>query len=227
MNNIYYRALKRSGFTWSPTQLIRPNLFNINTQIIQVNPSIASPLSIHNPAQMASMTFTLNGDYTQPYAQSITSAWGSAGWDILDEAVFVAQLKAWANNNIAQTEPGYNLKTVFGPIVRDIEYSYFNSSLVDYTYDGLGEVAYQGSPDLSSVVPSHSFIDGNGKRFNVVSVDNSLKTVDIVDPDTLLPPESINTVVLEAASGSIVSFEEAALSFMSAFLYSGNQGTLI
>lgn len=92
--------------------------------------------------------------------------------------------------------------------VRNIDispvYTYQNVALNSFSYSSItGLVTYTGSPNLASVLVGNLFRDGFGSFFKVVSVNNILKQVGIVEIDTGLRPLSIVLSNANSADGSV------------------------
>lgn len=225
--NIYEARLITLRFRATTVSLIRDALFNVSTQVYVLDPSITTPSTISTPAQLSSMINVFSTNYVVPINNARATTWLGSGWNASDYSALVTQLKTWADNNLPEAIPGYNLKVLMGNVERPTTFSFENTSLLSFSYNGSGTVTYSGSPNLSSVQVGHSFVDGLSERYTVTAVNNTSKTLSIVDPVTLLPPASISTIVLIALNGSVISAEQEDIPAVSAFYYPGNQGTLL
>lgn len=225
--NITLGRLIALRFRATATSLVRDALFNVSTQVYVLDPTIATPTTINSPAQLNSMIQVYTTDYIQALDHARASTWLGSGWNTTDFSALVTQLKTWADNNLPEAIPGYNLKVLYDNIERLPTYSYLNSSFIEFTYNGSGTVTYNGSPNLSAVQVGQTFLDGLDERYTVVGVNNTLKTLSIVDPDTLLPPPNISTLVLLDVHGSVEATPQEDIPCVSAFFYPGNQGVLL
>ena len=82
-------------------------------------------------------------------------------------------------------------------------YTFQNTGLVGLSYNNVtGRVTYSSPVNLSAVAIGNLFVDGLGRDFKIVAVNDGLDTVDIVSVDTGLIPSSINTSVGTAVNGS-------------------------
>lgn len=95
--------------------------------------------------------------------------------------------------------PGYEGR--FIPNIGMMNYKYENTSLIGFSYNSTtGVVTYSGSPDLSTVLANHVFIDGSLNEFVVTAV--GLTTVTIRRRDATIPV-GINTTVTDSRHGSV------------------------
>ncbi len=226
--DIYSRALNSVFFTVVGANLVRVDLFNKPTKVILIDPTVFQPNVVYSAAQVTAAHVTFSTNFFQNQTNLQYSTWASNGWNPSNEAGFQAQLKTWGDANL-EYNLGYNLKYARVPFITPALYSFENIGLFAMTYDNnTGTVQYSGSPNLSSVLPNHLFRDGTGNYFKVTSVNNTLKTLTIVDQLTNLIPGAINTTVLDTPDGAVFStLGGLSIDYAIAFFYPGNQGTLL
>ncbi len=213
--------------------LRRSNLFNKNTKVVVIDPTVFSPASIYSEAQVIAQQSVFSTHYLYPAVKQLDTAWANDGWNLTSDATFKAQLKTWADNNLVLgsliAPMGYNLK-----LSRSIEYqpepefTFDNSGFYTYTYNnGTGVVTYEVGADLSGVSIGNAFRDSNGVFYDViaVSVINGTVTIRTIPGNTI--PVSIGTENNSNLDGSIFTlvFSENPTFYTMAFFYPGNQGT--
>lgn len=226
--DIYLKAISGNYFTRPGSNLIRPNLFSVDTKVYLMDPAVFSPLGIYSSAVVAASQVIYNDDFSQVATNILNTAWASSGWNTANINTFSAQMKVWADNNLPITVPGYNLVASMVSYEQPPIYSFENTGLETFTYnDILGEVSYDNPVNLSSVMIGHKFRDSLNVIYNVIGVNDATDTITIRDNLNQIPA-SIDTTVLISIDGAIYAdLGGAVTNYSMAFFYSGNQGPLI
>lgn len=235
MTTVYYQQpLNFINFTVDMSNNLRRNgLFNTATKVVVIDPTVFSPASIYTVPQVIAQHNVFSTDYFYLASKQLDTAWTTGGWNITSDAAFLAQLKTWADNNLASgsliAPMGYNLK-----MSRSIEYqpepefTFDNDGFAEYTYNNVtGVVTYEVGTDLTGVSIGNAFRDSNGVFYNViaVSVINRTVTIRTIPGNTI--PTSIGTENNSNLDGAIFTlvFSEDPTYYTMAFFYPGNQGT--
>jgi len=230
----WYRQLNNILFEIVGDDLVRPDLFNTNTKIVIIDPTVFSPSGTYSEAQVIAQQSVFSTDYIYPAAKQLDSVWAANGWNINDNTAFLAQLKTWADNNLntgSLVAPmGYNLKMSRIEYIASIVATYNNSSLIGFSYDpDTGVVTYDIGADLSNVVLGNYFKDGAGRYFEIVGIDTLMPTAKItireIEDGSI--PTDVFTEVNSEFDGSIYDNyqEPPPVYYTVAFFYMGNQGT--
>jgi hypothetical protein len=235
MPTVYYQQkLNFIYFDVVSNNLRRLDLFNKNTKVVVIDPTVFVPAGIYTEGQVIAQQVVFNTSYLYPASKQLDTAWISAGWNLTSDATFLAQLKTWANNNLdigSLIAPmGYNLKMSRIEYAPSIIATYDNIGLISYSYNNTtGVVTYGVGANLSGVSIGNYFRDGIDIYYLVTGVNPATRQVTIRNRIDGTIPSSIAEVVNENFDGSIYdNFETPPPSFYTmAFFYMGNQGSIL
>lgn len=226
--NIYLKVINLNYITRVGADIKRVDLFNISTKVYVIDPSIFSPAVIYSSAAVSASQVVYTTDFSQVAENVLNTNWTLGGWDVTSQSAFSTELKTWADNNLPVTVPGYNLIICKVPFEEQPVLSYINTSLIDFTYDSItGVVSYIGSPDLAPVQIGHKFRDSTDTYFNIIGVDDTLKTITIRNDLNAIPASISLTIVDELAGAAFINIPGSIQNYSIAFFYAGNQGTLM
>ena len=115
MTIVYYQQkLNFINFDVNAGNLRRQNLFNKSTKVVVIDPTVFAPAGIYTEGQVIAQQSVFSTHYLYPENKQLDTAWTTAGWNLTNDATFLAQLKTWADNNLITgsliAPMGYNLK---------------------------------------------------------------------------------------------------------------------
>jgi len=100
--------LNKDFFNVNGASLERLGLFNQNTQITLVDPTLTGPEDNETPGSLDTLTMIENPDLAVTAANYLDTAWTSGGWDISTDENIESDIRRWTVRNINILYPDYD-----------------------------------------------------------------------------------------------------------------------